>query len=77
MRFLKRKNLVKAIYVDEKIIDYIVSLVFTTRMPQNTNLKTLHPTSIMAYLHAQLLHYCMHQKHVHSLKNVILLRLMM
>lgn len=35
--------LVERIYVDEKIIDYIVSLVFATRMPEDAQIEKIKP----------------------------------
>ena len=37
------QKLVKSIYVDPKIVDYIVNIVFATRKPQNYNLAKLKP----------------------------------
>lgn len=38
---LKAQKLIESVYVDEKIIDYIIKIIFATREPQNYNLKTL------------------------------------
>jgi MoxR-like ATPase len=56
----KAQELVKAVYVDEKIIDYIVSIVFATRMPAEYKLKDIasyinygvSPRATLALLHA-------------------------
>ena len=40
---LAQQALVKQIYVDEKIIDYIVSIIFATRAPEKFDLRNLKP----------------------------------
>lgn len=40
---LKARETVKEIYVDEKVKNYIVDIVFATREPENYNLKDLKP----------------------------------
>jgi MoxR-like ATPase len=40
---LKARELVKEVYMDEKIEKYIVDIVFATRNPQDYNLKKLQP----------------------------------
>jgi MoxR-like ATPase len=40
-QILKAKDLVKAVYLDEKIEQYIVDLVFATRDPKSQNIKDL------------------------------------
>ncbi len=35
------RNLVKSIYVDDKILDYIVAIIFATRFPQEANIKDI------------------------------------
>jgi len=35
------QNLVQKVYVDEKIVDYIINIVFATRMPHKNNLKEI------------------------------------
>lgn len=40
---LKARDLVNSIYIDEKLLDYIVNLVFATRNPENFNLPELRP----------------------------------
>ena len=37
------QELVKNIYIDEKITEYIVNLIFATRMPKSFNLKDVEP----------------------------------
>ncbi len=37
------QKLVEAVYVDEKVADYIVSLIFATRKPETYNLKDIKP----------------------------------
>jgi MoxR-like ATPase len=37
------KDLVDSIYIDQRVIDYLVSIVFATRDPQNYNLGELEP----------------------------------
>jgi MoxR-like ATPase len=39
----KARDTVKEIYVDEKVKNYIVDVVFATREPENYNLKDLKP----------------------------------
>ncbi len=39
----RAQELVSRVYMDEKIIDYIVNIVFATREPANFQLKELHP----------------------------------
>ncbi|HML19308.1 MAG TPA: MoxR family ATPase [Candidatus Dependentiae bacterium] len=39
----RAQNLVNQVYIDEKIIDYIVHIVFATREPAHFNLKELKP----------------------------------
>ncbi len=39
----KAQGLVEQVYVDEKIIDYIVNLVFATRIPEETQLQDIKP----------------------------------
>jgi MoxR-like ATPase len=39
----KSQEIIKNIYVDEKIIDYIVNIVFATRFPEKYNVKSLAP----------------------------------
>jgi MoxR-like ATPase len=40
---LEAKNLVRQVYVDEKIENYIIDIVFATRYPEQYNLKKLKP----------------------------------
>lgn len=40
---IKAQKLVNEIYVDEKLVDYIVNIVFATREPEKYNLKKLRP----------------------------------
>ncbi len=40
---LKARETVKKIYIDEKIINYILDIVFATRKPENHNLEELKP----------------------------------
>lgn len=40
---LKARELVNSIYIDEKLLDYIVNLVFATRKPENYKLSELKP----------------------------------
>jgi MoxR-like ATPase len=40
---IKARRIVKEIYVDEKVKNYIVDIVFATREPENYNLKDLKP----------------------------------
>jgi len=40
---MKARELIKKIYIDEKIIDYILDIVFATRKPGDYNLKSLEP----------------------------------
>jgi MoxR-like ATPase len=40
---LESKNLVRQVYVDEKIENYIIDIVFATRYPEQYNLKKLKP----------------------------------
>lgn len=42
-QILEAQEIAKKIYVDEKIIDYIISIVFATRMPASFNLKDIAP----------------------------------
>jgi MoxR-like ATPase len=37
------QHLVEQVYVDEKIVEYIVNLVFATRMPENMHLASIKP----------------------------------
>lgn len=37
------QELVKQVYVDQKVIDYIINLVFATRTPENFNLTNIKP----------------------------------
>jgi MoxR-like ATPase len=37
------QNLVQQVYMDDKVIDYIVNLVFATRMPDEFNLQKIKP----------------------------------
>lgn len=54
------KELVKQIYVDDRVLDYIVNIVFATREPQKYNLKDIveyiqygvSPRATIALLHA-------------------------
>jgi MoxR-like ATPase len=39
----KAQELVEQIYVDEKILDYIVNLIFATRMPEEVHLDAIKP----------------------------------
>jgi len=40
---LKARETVKKVYIDEKIINYILDIVFATRQPENYNLNDLKP----------------------------------
>jgi MoxR-like ATPase len=40
---VRAQQLVRKIYVDEKIIDYIVNIVFATRMPEEVGLNNIKP----------------------------------
>jgi len=40
---IEAQKLIQNVYVDDKIVDYIVSLVFATRKPQEYNLSSLAP----------------------------------
>ncbi len=65
------QDLVKEIYVDEKIIDYIVNIVFATRDPQAFNLKELKPLMLygvspratLALHHTARAHAFLQQRH--------------
>ena len=39
---LKAANDVEGVYIDEKVIDYIIDLVFSTRKPKDYNMEKLH-----------------------------------
>lgn len=61
---LQAQKLIQSIYVDEKIINYIVSIVFATRKPAEYNLKALDsfitygvsPRATLALYHAAKAH---------------------
>jgi MoxR-like ATPase len=65
------QKLVKSIYVDEKIIDYIVSIVFATRMPKTYNIKDIasyinygvSPRATLALHHAARAHAFLKKRH--------------
>lgn len=65
------QKLVKNIYVDEKIVDYIVSIVFATRMPKTYNLKDIasyinygvSPRATLALHHAARAHAFLKKRH--------------
>ncbi len=65
------QQVVAQIYVDEKIIDYIISLVFATRMPQEYKLKNIEgyikygvsPRATLALLAASRAHAFLRKRH--------------
>jgi len=65
------QELVKNIYVDEKIIDYIVSIVFATRMPKEYNVKDIatyitygvSPRATLALHHTARAHAFLKKRH--------------
>lgn len=65
------QELVKKIYIDEKIVDYIVNIVFATRMPGSYGLKKLKPLILygvspratLALHHAARAHAFLKQRH--------------
>ncbi len=65
------QQLVRSIFVDEKIIDYIISIVFATRMPQEYKLKDLQsyikygvsPRATIALLAAARAQAFLHKRH--------------
>ncbi len=67
----RAQELVRTIYVDEKIHDYIVNLVFATRMPAEYNLKDLasyilygvSPRATLSLYHAAKAHAFLKQRH--------------
>lgn len=65
------QELVKQIYIDEKIVDYIVNIVFATRMPKSYGLAKLvplilygvSPRATLALHHAARAHAFLKQRH--------------
>ncbi len=65
------QELVEQVYVDEKIIDYIVNIIFATRMPEKMKLNTLRPyilygvspRATLALFHAAKAHAFLQQRH--------------
>ncbi len=65
------QKLVQSIYVDNKIIDYIVNIIFATRNPQEFSLQGLKPYLVygvsprgtLALLHAARAHAFLHKRH--------------
>ncbi len=68
---LKAQDLIEQIYVDEKIIDYIVNIIFATRMPEEVKLNTVKPyilygvspRATLALFHAAKAHAFLQQRH--------------
>ena len=67
----KAQELVEQIYVDEKILDYIVSLIFATRMPEEVQLDAIKPyilygvspRATLALFHAAKAHAFLQKRH--------------
>ena len=67
----RAQELVEQIYVDEKIIDYIVNLIFATRMPEEVQLNSIKPyilygaapRATLALFHAAKAHAFLQQRH--------------
>ncbi len=67
----KAQDLVEKVYVDEKIIEYIVNLVFATRMPEDAKLSTIKPYILygvsprasLALFHAAKAHAFVQKRH--------------
>ncbi len=67
----KAQKLVEQIYVDEKIVDYIVNLVFATRMPEQAKVAKIKPyilygvspRATLALFHASKAHAFIKQRH--------------
>lgn len=65
------QKLVKNIYIDEKIVDYIVSIIFATRMPKTYNIKNISsyinygvsPRATLALHHAARAHAFLKKRH--------------
>jgi MoxR-like ATPase len=65
------QKLVDAVYVDDKVADYIVSLVFATRMPESYNLKDIKqyihygasPRATLALYHTAKAHAFLKKRH--------------
>ncbi len=65
------QKLVKQIYVDEKITEYIVNIVFATRMPESCGLKDIasfiqygaSPRATLALYNASKAHAFLQQRH--------------
>ena len=43
---LTAKELVRQVYIDEKVENYILDIVFATRFPENYNLSKLKPFNL-------------------------------
>lgn len=67
----KAQNLVASIYFDEKLIDYIVNIVFATRMPGEYRLQDMaqyiqygaSPRATLGLFHAAKAHAFLHKRH--------------
>ena len=68
---LKAQELVKKIYIDEKLVKYILNIVFATRTPEKFNLDSMShmieygasPRATLAIHHAARARACMRQRH--------------
>lgn len=68
---IRAQQLVEHVYVDEKIIEYIVNIVFATRMPQTTSLSTIKsyllygvsPRATLALFHGAKAHAFLQKRH--------------
>lgn len=64
------QKMVSEVYVDERIIDYIINIVFATRMPAQSHLKSIapyigygvSPRATLALLHAAKAHAFLHMR---------------
>ena len=65
------QHLVEQVYVDEKVIEYIVNIVFATRLPEKANLHELKqyilygvsPRATLALFHASKAHAFLQKRH--------------
>ena len=63
---MRAQELLVKVYIDEKIIDYIVNIVFATREPAQFHvIKNCNHLFIMVFRHEQHWLYSVHQKHMH------------
>ena len=68
---LETQELAKTVYIDEKVIDYIIALIFATRDPENYKLETIKhlieygasPRATLALTHAAKAHAFLRRRH--------------